>query len=166
MSNGDQLELVARLCLALGLGAAIGVEREFRGHEAGVRTTALVCLGAAMFGEISATFADSRVAAGVVQGIGFLGAGLIFQRSGGVSGVTTAAMIWVTAALGLLVAQDLWLTAIGVTVVVVVLLELSPLSDWLYSRRRQPAGVDPRDRPLEDQPVGDTRDRRDATPDR
>ncbi len=68
MSNADQLEVFLRLLIALGLGAAVGLEREFRGHEAGLRTSALVCLGAAMFGEASDIFGDSRIAAGVVQG--------------------------------------------------------------------------------------------------
>ncbi|MCC6381120.1 MAG: MgtC/SapB family protein [Dehalococcoidia bacterium] len=136
MSNADQLELVARLLLALALGAAIGLEREFRGHQAGIRTSALVCFGAAAFAEVSGTLGDSRVAAGVVQGIGFLGAGLIFQSRQGVSGVTTAATVWVIASVGLLVASDLWLAALLATGAVIVLLELSPVSDWVYRHGR------------------------------
>lgn len=134
MSNADQLELVARLLLAAALGAAIGLEREIRGHPAGLRSSSLVCLGAAMFGEVSSVFGDSRIAAGVVQGIGFLGAGLIFQRKGGVSGVTTAVMTWVLAALGLIVAAKLTLAAVLLAVILVVILELAPLSERLYSR--------------------------------
>ena len=87
LSNADQFEVFAHLMLALVLGALIGMEREYRGHEAGVRTSALVCLGAALFGHTSLLYGDSRVAAGVVQGIGFLGAGLIFQRGPDVRGV-------------------------------------------------------------------------------
>src|SRR5690606_19819089 len=100
----------------------------------------LVCLGAATFGEISEFIASDRVAAGVVQGIGFLGAGLIFQRAEGISGITTAATIWVLAGLGLLVAFDLWLVALLMTGLVIVLLELSPLSDWVYRTGRRRAG--------------------------
>jgi putative Mg2+ transporter-C (MgtC) family protein len=132
ISNVDQFEVLVRLLLALGLGAVIGAEREFRGHEAGVRTSALVCMGAALFGETSLLYGDSRVAAGVVQGIGFLGAGLIFQRGLDVKGVTTAATIWALAGIGLAVAESLWLTALLVTGTVVVLLELSPVSDSIY----------------------------------
>ncbi|MEZ4554778.1 MAG: MgtC/SapB family protein [Dehalococcoidia bacterium] len=132
MTNGDQIEVVGRLLLALVLGAAIGIEREYRGHEAGVRTSALVCAGAALFGETSVLYGDSRVAAGVVQGIGFLGAGLIFQRGHDVRGVTTAATVWVLAGIGLAVAENMWLTAVLITATVVVLLELSPLSDMIY----------------------------------
>jgi uncharacterized membrane protein YhiD involved in acid resistance len=89
-------------------------------------------MGAALFGETSLLYGDSRVAAGVVQGIGFLGAGLIFQRGSDVRGVTTAAMIWALAGIGLAVAESLWLTAVLVTVAILILLELSPLSDVFY----------------------------------
>jgi putative Mg2+ transporter-C (MgtC) family protein len=132
ISNADQLEVFWHVLLALGLGALIGVEREYRGHEAGVRTSALVCLGATFFGETSLLYGDSRVAAGVVQGIGFLGAGLIFQRGIDVRGVTTAATIWVLAGVGLAVAEDMWLTALLTTGTIIVLLELSPISDAVY----------------------------------
>lgn len=140
MSNGDQLELVGRLLLATLLGAAIGLEREFRGHEAGIRTSSLACLGAAIFGEISADLGDTRVAAGVVQGIGFLGAGLIFKREDTISGVTTAVTVWVLAGLGLMVASRFILASILLTVGVILLLELSPVSDWVYRHGRQHAG--------------------------
>lgn len=132
MSNGDQFELFVRLLVALALGAAIGFEREFRGHEAGIRTNALVCVGAAVFGELSIFLGSDRLAAGVIQGIGFIGAGLIFQRGDNVQGVTTASTIWVLAGLGLLVANDLWLVAVLLTIVVIILLELSPVSDLVY----------------------------------
>ncbi len=132
LSNADQFEVFSHLMLALVLGALIGVEREYRGHEAGVRTSALVCLGAALFGHTSLLYGDSRVAAGVVQGIGFLGAGLIFQRGTDVRGVTTAATIWVLAGIGFAVAEDLWLTSVLVTLTVIVLLELAPVSDAIY----------------------------------
>jgi len=111
MSERDQLELFLWVLYALALGAAVGLEREFRGHEAGIRTTAIVCGGAALFGQMSASLGDTRVAAGVVQGIGFLGAGLVFQRGASVKGVTTAATVWAIAAVGLVVASQLWLLA-------------------------------------------------------
>lgn len=146
MSNGDQLELFARALLALALGGAVGLEREARGHEAGIRTAALVCLGAALFGQVSARLGDDRVAAGVVQGIGFLGAGVMFQRGSAVRGVTTAGTIWVVAAIGLFVAYDLWLTAVLSTTAVVIVLELAPLSARIDPRRRgssaPPARID------------------------
>ena len=135
MGTADQLELFLHILLALGLGAAVGIERELRQHEAGLRTNALVTMGAAIFGAVSLTFSDdSRVAAGVVQGIGFIGAGLIFQRGQGLVGLTTAATLWAMAGVGLLVAQELRLVAILVTVLVLAMLELAPLIDAVQRR--------------------------------
>lgn len=164
MSNADQLEVFLRLLIALGLGAAVGLEREFRGHEAGLRTSALVCLGAAMFGEASDIFGDSRIAAGVVQGIGFLGAGLIFQKGDGVAGVTTAATIWVLAALGLLVAVHLTLVAVLLAALLIVLLELAPISNFIFSHSHTHVG-DPDVRRREPE-TEDKRDRLDSSPER
>ena len=144
MSSGDQVELYLWALLALGLGTLVGFEREVRGHEAGIRTNALVCGGAAIFGLISNELGDTRVAANIVQGIGFLGAGLVIQRGHVVRGVTTAATVWVMAAVGLLVANELWLTAILATATILLLLELAPVSDrvLLWSRRRGSAHGD------------------------
>ena len=134
MPAEQQLEACGWVLLALGLGTAIGLEREFRGFEAGIRTTALVTSGAALFGIVSVHLGDSRVAAGVVQGIGFLGAGLIFQREMQVHNLTTATTIWAAAAIGLLSAFQLWIAAIGATAGVVILLELQPFSEWVFAR--------------------------------
>jgi putative Mg2+ transporter-C (MgtC) family protein len=135
MSTGDQLEIVGWVALALGLGALIGLQREFRGHEAGIRTSAIVCGAAALFGQISSTFADTdRIAAGVVQGIGFLCAGLIFQRRRAATGVTTAATVWGTTAIGLAVSAHLWLVAIAVTLFYIAILELAPVSETIQRR--------------------------------
>jgi putative Mg2+ transporter-C (MgtC) family protein len=133
LSNAQQFHLYLWVLYALALGASVGFEREFRGHEAGIRTTALVCAGAAIFSQVSESFGDSRVAAGVVQGVGFLGAGLVFQRGTDITGVTTAATIWVMAGVGLLVGEELWLIALLLTATFVLLLELAPLSDWVYT---------------------------------
>jgi putative Mg2+ transporter-C (MgtC) family protein len=143
MSNGDQLEIVTRLLLALALGAVVGLEREYRGHEAGLRTSALVCVGAALFGEVGTLFDESRVAAAVVPGIGFLGAGLIFRRGNTVRNVTTATTMWVLAAIGLAVAESLWLVGMLTVIGLLIVLESAPLSDWVYrvgegSRERPP----------------------------
>ena len=136
MSNANQLEIAGWMVLAAVLGSLVGLEREFRGHEAGVRTSGLVCAAAAVFGLISFRVTnDDRIAAGVVQGVGFLGAGLVFQRRhGDIAGVTTAATVWVVAAIGLLVAAKLWLSALTITLAVVILLELAPVSAWVYRR--------------------------------
>ena len=136
MSPEQQLEACSWVLLALGLGTAIGAEREYRGFEAGIRTTALVTSGAALFGVASVHLGDSRVAAGVVQGIGFLGAGLIIQRDMQVHNLTTATTIWAAASIGLLCALELWIVAAGATVAVIILLELQPLSQWVFDRGR------------------------------
>jgi len=136
MDNSEQFRLFLWVLFALGLGSLVGLEREYRGHEAGIRTTALVCAGSALFAGVSRDMGDTRIAAGVVQGIGFLGAGLVFQRGESVKGVTTAATIWVMAAVGLLVGSHLWLTALLSSLTFVVLLELAPLSDWVLAHGR------------------------------
>ncbi len=137
LSNADQGHVFLWVALGLGLGALVGLEREYRGHEAGIRTASFVCGGAAMFTQMSTLFGDSRVAAAVVQGVGFLGAGLIFQtRRGDTKGVTTAAMVWVVAGLGVVVGMRLWLAATLIAVTLVVLLELAPLSNWVLTHGR------------------------------
>ena len=141
-----QLELSGRLLLAAVLGAAIGLERELHDHPAGMRTHLLVSLGSAMFAVISAYgyssfFADNptaqdspqRIAAQIVSGIGFLGAGAIIQAGGWVRGLTTAASLWATAAIGLAVGSGEYiLSIVGTTLIV---FSLGPLN-WLIARRR------------------------------
>jgi putative Mg2+ transporter-C (MgtC) family protein len=121
-------ELLGRLALALVLSAAIGLERELRQKSAGLRTYTLVGLGAALFSLAGAYgFSGepggsgfprdpSRVAAQVVTGIGFIGGGLIFVRQDAVRGLTTAAGVWVTAAIGLAAAAGQELLAVAATV--------------------------------------------------
>jgi len=151
----EQIDFTLWVLFAVGLGALIGVQREFRGHEAGVRTSALVCGGAAMFGNVSHIFGDDRIAAGVVQGIGFLGAGLIMQGSAGVRGATTAVTVWMLAALGLMAAEELWLAALILAAVYILLLELAPVSDWIYGKGQGVPGSAP---PPADEGFGDGND--------
>lgn len=141
MSNETQFELYLWVLYAFGLGAVVGLEREIRGHEAGIRTNALVCAGAALFGILGHEIGEDRIQAAVVQGIGFLGAGLMFQREHSVRGVTTAATIWVLAAVGVIVAQEWWLTALLVTISIVIILELAPFSDWVLRRSAEEGAV-------------------------
>lgn len=125
---GTQLELGLRLLAAIFLGGIVGFEREKRGHDAGLGTFSMVTLGACVFSMVSdMVFADAsdntRIASGVVEGIGFLGAGLIIQnRNGGVNGLTTAAALWVTASVGMLVGYGLYLLAVLTTVGVLLVL--------------------------------------------
>ncbi len=129
LDASDQWAMVGRLALSAVLGAAIGYEREYRGYPAGVRTMALVCMGSALFSEMSRTYAgNDRIAAQVVTGIGFLGAGLIFREGFSVKGVTTAATIWTVAAVGMTVAIEAYIVAVFAAVFAVVLLELRTLT--------------------------------------
>ena len=151
VSNGDQFQVFFWVLLAFGLGAAVGLEREYRGHEAGVRTNALVCAGAARFAQVSYIFGDDRIASNIVQGVGFLGAGIVFQRGSNIKGITTAATIWVIAAVGLMVGTHAWLTALLTSAAIVAVLELSPVSDFVFTHgcphRTQLTAPVPRSRP-------------------
>ena len=124
------LQLVIRLLAAVLLGALIGYERELRAKNAGVRTHIMVALGAALFMVISQygfpdadKFDAARVAAGVVTGIGFIGGGIIMKRKHDVSGLTTAASLWVTGAVGLSAGCGMFEVAIVTTVLVLACLE-------------------------------------------
>ena len=128
---GIEVEMVLRLLLAAALGAIIGYQRERAGKSAGLRTHTLICTGAALFAIASsygfgAAADPSRVAAGIVAGIGFLGAGAIIHREGGlVAGLTTAATIWVVAGIGLAAGAGLHLAA-GVTTVITLIVLFLP----------------------------------------
>ena len=124
------LEITIRLSVALLLGGIIGIEREFRAKDAGFRTHFLVCVGSALFCVVSQYgFGDgakdvSRVAAQVVSGIGFLGAGTIIFQKNVIRGLTTAAGLWVTAAIGLACGTGMLLVALVATVLVLFGLEV------------------------------------------
>lgn len=136
----EDVLILLRLLLACALGMAVGLERELAGKAAGFRTHTLVCLGAALFALVSIyafeTGADiARVAAGVVTGVGFLGAGAIIHREGGtVEGLTTAASIWAVAAIGLASATGLYWLAVLATILALLLLR----SDRFLKRRSSP----------------------------
>ena len=155
---GGQLDVALRLLLAAVLGALIGSERELRGHAAGMRTHLLVCVGSALFTALSlygfvtlgslAGAADvrtqldpSRVAAQIVSGIGFLGAGAIVKYGTSIRGLTTAASLWATAAVGMAAGAGIWLIAVVTTAI--VLISLAPLrwvSKALRGGRHEAAG--------------------------
>ena len=130
--ENEIVQLVIRLLSAAVMGLAIGYEREFRGKGAGVRTHMLVAMGACLFMLISkygfsdsARFDAARVAAGVVSGIGFLGGGLIIKsKTNMITGLTTAAGLWVTAAIGLGAGSGMVLMAFICTVLVIVCTEI------------------------------------------
>lgn len=124
-----ELEIILRLLLAAALGAGIGYQRERAQKPAGLRTHILICLGSALFTVASVFgFGDgadvTRVAAGVVTGIGFIGAGVILRgvRGDQLVGITTAASVWVTAAIGLAAGTGMYLVALIAAVVTVLVL--------------------------------------------
>lgn len=135
------------IAVAIGCGSLIGIERQFRQRKAGLRTNALVALGAAAYMVVSmlieGDMSPSRVAAQVVSGIGFIGAGIIFRDGFNVHGLTTAATLWCSAAVGLLAGAGHWDFALVTTgLVVFVTLGLRPLVQWMKRRinARAPAG--------------------------
>ncbi len=110
--------MIFKLVLATFIGALFGLEREIKHHPAGLRTHILVSLGSAIFMIMAHDVGDpARVAAGVVTGIGFLGAGAIMKGGSGVRGLTTAASIWITSALGVCVGTGLVLLAVSGAVI-------------------------------------------------
>jgi putative Mg2+ transporter-C (MgtC) family protein len=123
-----EIVMVLRLLLAAALGAIIGYQRERAGKPAGLRTHTLICVGAALF-TIASIYgfgaADpARVAAGIVAGIGFLGAGAIIRTREHIVGLTTAASIWAVAAVGLTAGAGLYLISAVTTAVIMIILLL------------------------------------------
>ncbi len=152
----EALFLVRTLIAAL-LGALVGWERERRGTEAGIRTHITVCVGACTFGLVSAHIpgADpARVASQIVVGIGFLGAGVIINQKGTVSGLTTAAAIWATAAVGVATAFGMYLLAVATALIIYGTLAMNRLAVWRRIQGRQPADARPGARDAEKGPDG------------
>ena len=155
----SDLELIQRLLLAAALGAVLGIERELRQKSAGLRTNILIAVGSALFTLMSIEMAEAsgtdptRIAAQIVTGIGFLGAGAIMRTDVGVQGLTTAATVWVNAAVGVAVGGgEYHLAVIATSVTVAVLLLLVPI-ERLIDRfaARNPLGDD---RPSPSAPSG------------
>lgn len=126
-----QIQLLGKLVLAVILGGAIGLERELKAKPAGLRTNILICVGATLLTDVSITISvvgttrlgdPSRIAAQIVSGVGFLGAGTIMQGSGMVTGLTSAATIWVVAAIGIAVGSGNYIGATGATALVAIVL--------------------------------------------
>jgi putative Mg2+ transporter-C (MgtC) family protein len=142
----SDLEMTERLLLAALIGAALGLEREWRMKSAGLRTNILIAVGTAAFTLMSVEFAagvpgadPGRLAAQIVTGIGFLGAGAIMRTDNGIHGLTTAATVWVNAALSVAVGGGSYhLAVIGTLVTLAALLVLHPLEMAIDRRVRPP----------------------------
>ncbi len=134
-----RLDLLGYLAMAIVLGVAVGLERELRGKAAGLRTNVLICVGSTLFTwlsiEIAGPYGDpGRIAAQIVTGVGFIGAGTILHSRGHISGLTSAATIWLVAAIGVAVGAGAVLEATGATLfVLLVLALLRPLERYLTS---------------------------------
>lgn len=132
--NGENLEFFGQLILATLLGCLIGLERRLAGKKAGMRTFALVSLGAALFSIVSKYafrdfwglpgFDPSRIASQIVVGIGFIGAGIIIFHKSSIKGLTTAAGLWVSAAIGMAVGFKMYSIALVSTVLIISILFL------------------------------------------
>jgi putative Mg2+ transporter-C (MgtC) family protein len=134
MSGLSEGHMIGQLILAFAAGCIIGWEREHRGAAAGIRTFGYIALGACVFGLISRNVpwpADvSRIASQVAIGVGFIGAGLIFRVGDKVGGLTTAATLWCTSAIGLAFAFNLYWVASVSTVMIFVFLRMPKLKLW------------------------------------
>ena len=129
LSSGETWVMVLNLLIAAFLGGLIGLERESGHRPAGLRTTMLVCVGSALFTMLSihafpsvGDVSNARVAAQIVTGIGFLGAGTVWRSQDQVKGLTTAATIWVAAAIGMAVGSGLGLVALAATLITLFIL--------------------------------------------
>jgi len=151
LTDAPSFDLFIKLLVSTVLGGAIGFEREIAGKPAGLRTNILICVGAALFTHLSIHIAQigftpdgrpygdtTRIAAQIVSGIGFLGAGAILHAHGAVVGLTTAASIWVVAAVGSAIGAGAYVEGIGTSVLIVlVLVGLRPVERKLLLRRRK-----------------------------
>ena len=125
MNFSVDLEIGLRLIISFALGAAIGLEREYNSKAAGLRTMIMICLGSTIFTELSMIIGGAnpdRIAANILTGVGFLGAGVIFKDGLSVSGITTATTIWISAALGMAVGAGEYFIAVVSTGVIIIVL--------------------------------------------
>ena len=147
MAEMLRLDLIVKLLIASALGGAIGVERELSAKPAGFRTNLLICVGSALFTDISTNMSGiaqgmhmngdpGRVAAQVVVGIGFIGAGTIMQGKGSVTGLTTAATMWVVSAIGMAVGASMFAEAFSTTLLVLIALFVLGKVEFFFVRRR------------------------------
>lgn len=136
------LDDVLKIVVSIICGSAIGFEREYRNKSAGFRTIILICLGSTIFtmvSQSSAGMSDDRIAANIITGVGFIGAGVIFKDNVSITGLTTAAVIWVAAAIGMVVGvSEYWLALLLSFVALIILSIFNKIEgaiDFLHHRR-------------------------------
>ena len=156
MVRAFRLDLMLKLGIAVLLGGAIGLEREIAGKPAGLRTNILICIGAALLTDVSTRigFVDgvrvgdpARLAAQIVSGVGFIGAGTILHMEGSVTGLTSAATIWVVAAIGITVGAGFYVEALGAGLLVAGVLAGLGSIEYRLRRARRAASCTIRTRP-------------------
>jgi putative Mg2+ transporter-C (MgtC) family protein len=144
----SSLELIGRIAISAGLTAVIGLERELTGHPAGIRTHAIVGIGSTLFtvagaygfGASGAGDSPGRIAAQVVTGIGFLGAGTILRHRDRVKGLTTAATLWLAAGIGVSIGAGLVAVTLGAVAMTLVVLLAVHITDPIFRRFRERHG--------------------------
>ncbi|WP_276481130.1 MgtC/SapB family protein [Paraflavitalea pollutisoli] len=131
-----------RIGLSVLLGGVIGAEREYHDKTAGLRTLTLICVGSCLFCIVSQLLSNGttdRIASTIVTGIGFLGAGVIFKGDNGINGLTTAATVWTTAAIGMATGSGMYFVAGGTTLCTLIVLSLfvrlEPIIDTFHKER-------------------------------
>lgn len=128
-----------KLLFSFLLGAIIGAEREYRSKSAGLRTMILIAVGSTLFTLVSVRMSGDagRIAANIVTGIGFIGAGIIFRENNRVVGITTAAIVWVTAALGMSIGAGYYLVALYAFLIAgISLVVLTPIQQWIRNKNQ------------------------------
>lgn len=138
---GLELIISAKMLVSLTFGALVGLDRERHGREAGIRTYAAVTVGATLFTAVAAHIVDdptaaSRIVANIVTGVGFLGAGVIYREGGLSRGLTTAATVWCSAAIGVAVGLDMFVIAAASTAILYALISLHHQS-WYMNWKAQ-----------------------------
>ncbi len=147
-----RLELFLQLVLATVFGGAIGLERELGGKPAGLRTNILICIGSVLYTKLSVTMAagtadPTRIAAQIVTGVGFIGAGTILHARGAVVGLTSAATIWVVAAIGVALGGAFYIEAAGTTLLVLLVLQGLGRVERLIARQSTQGSISVHARP-------------------
>jgi putative Mg2+ transporter-C (MgtC) family protein len=129
-------DIIEKILLSIVVGGAIGAEREYRSKSAGFRTLTLICLGSSLFTIFSIMVGGpnnpDRIASNIATGIGFVGAGVIFKGDFGVNGITTAAMIWVTAAMGMGIGAGYeWVSVMACIMILIMLYTFGLMENWI-----------------------------------
>lgn len=137
--SGNELEFVVRIAICLGLGTAIGVERELRGKPAGISTNCFVMAGACLFTFVSMSvdpLSPARIAAQVVSGVGFLGAGMILKSEGDkVKNLTTAAAVWFAAAIGMVIGYGWFVIAVMAAAYAILVPRIPHVKSWMKTQQ-------------------------------